>query len=357
MTSPRNVEMREKILVSLWPGLGDIMFATPALRALRHKFPEANITALSLWGKAGRPLLANNPYVNRLIFANPRDFFSPSACYALWKELKSEGFDLGIQLSFPIHWLFCLLRIKRRVSFGSGPFWWLIPCRDQRDRNTHAAEHFAKAIDRIDGVRYRDDKGYDLKLSEDDLAVAERTLSEWEHTSGPIAVVHPGARCNKNKRWGVEKLVALMDELHRQFSARFILVGGEDDSYMSQSIAKQTEARTLDLAARLSLTETAAVASRCDLYIGNDTGPTHIVAATGTPIVAIFGSSNPRAFRPLTDKAIVVTPEMECAPCFHPVGHTWLLWGLRLRYHNNCRAMDSISVDDVFKACESFLAK
>lgn len=357
MVSSDNAEKKEKILVSLWPGLGDIMFATPALRALRHKFPEADITALSLWGKAGRPLLANNPYVDRLIFADPGDFFPPSACYAFWKKLKSERFDLGIQLSFPIHWLFYLLRIKKRVSFGNGPFWWLIPCLDRRDRDTHVAEHFAKAIDRIDGVRYRDDKGYDLRLSEDDLGLAERTLSELEHSSGPIVVAHSGARCNKNKRWGVEKLVALMNKLHRQFSVRFILVGGKDDSHMSQSIAKQTEARTLDLAAKLSLTETAAVVSRCDLYIGNDAGPTHIAAATGTPIVAIFGSSNPSAFRPLTDKAIVITPEMECAPCFHPVGHMWLLWGLRLRYYNQCRAMDSISVDDVFRACESFLEK
>lgn len=357
MVSPDNAEKKEKILVSLWPGLGDIMFATPALRALRHKFPEANITAMSLWGKAGRPLLAHNPYVDRLIFMNPREFLSPIRCYAFWKKLRSEKYDLAVQLSFPIHWLFYLLGIRKRVGFGLGPFWWLLPSREEKDRNTHATDHFIRAIDRIDGVPYRDGKGYDLKLTRDELGTAQRILAEWEHTDSPIAVVHPGARCNKNKRWGVEKLVALMNKLHRQFSVRFILVGGEDDSHMSQSIAKQTEARTLDLAARLSLTETAAVVSKCDLYIGNDTGPTHIVGATGTPIVAIFGSSNPSAFRPLTDKAIVITPEMECAPCFHPVGHMWLLWGLRLRYYNQCRAMDSISVDDVFRACESFLAK
>jgi len=357
MTSPSNGGKKEKILVSLWPGLGDIMFATPALRALRHKFPDASITALSLWGKAGRSLLANNPFVNQLVFANPRDFISPFSCYVFWKELRSQKYDLAIQLSFPIHWLFYLLGIRRKVGFGPGPFWWLVPSRDRKSRNTHATEHFIRAIDRIDGVRYRDDRGYDLKLTEDEVGLADKILSEWEHADGPIVGVHPGARCNKNKRWGVQKLVALMDELHRQFSAQFILVGGKDDSRMSQSIAEQTEARTLDLSSKLSLTETAAVVSRCQLYIGNDTGPTHIAAATGTPIVAIFGSSNPSAFRPLTDRAVVVTPEMDCAPCFHPVGHMWLLWGLRLRYYNQCKAMDSISVDDVFKACEPFLKK
>jgi ADP-heptose:LPS heptosyltransferase len=357
-----------RILVSLWPGLGDIMFATPALRILRRKFPEAQITAALLDGGPGKALLETNPFINEILAAPKGTVYS---LWGIWKwarKIRTGHYDVGIELSFPVLWLLRLAGIPKRVRFGRRPFWWLVPYRDQRDRNLHASEHFLRAIDKLDGRALRDDRGYDLVLMPEDEKRAEEIILDFgmrNADSKILIAVHPGGRCNKNKRWDLGKFGELCERLVKDFEARIFVVGGKDDSEAGDALANRLNADTkiqnpkskiaLNLAGKLALRETAAVAKRCRLFIGNDSGPIHIISAVGTPIISILASSNPANFRPLSRRFRVVQPDAPCVGCFRFPGYMNLAWGLRLRWVNQCRAMEKLKVEQVYEACAELL--
>jgi ADP-heptose:LPS heptosyltransferase len=350
-----------KILVSLWPGLGDIMFATPALRVLRRKFPEAHITAALLDGGPGKALLETNPFINELLAAPKGTVYSPWGIWKWTRKIRAGHYDLGIELSFPVLWLLRLSGIPRRVRFGRRPFWWLVSYRDQRDRNLHASEHFLRAIDKLDGPALRDDQGYDLVLKPEDEKRAEEIILDFgirNADSKIMIAVHPGARCNKNKRWDLGKFKELCLRLAQDYKAGILVLGGKDDAMAGEKLVAELGSHSIkaqNLAGRLSLRETAAVAKRCKLFIGNDSGPIHIISAAGTPIVSILASSNPANFQPLSRRFRVVQPDAKCVGCFKFPGYMGLAWGLRLRWYNQCRAMEKLAVEQVYAACAELL--
>lgn len=332
------------------------MFATPALRILRKKFPEAHITAALLDGGPGKALLETNPYLNEILAAPKGTVYSP---WGIWKWARKIGaghYDVGIELSFPVLWLLRLAGIPRRVRFGRRPFWWLVPYRDQRDRDLHASEHFLRAIDKLDGKALRDDQGYDLVLTKEDEEKAGKVLANL--SAGPLIAVHPGARCNKNKRWDLGRFKELCLRLAQEYKAGILVLGGKDDAEAGEKLATDLNSHSVkaqNLAGELALRVTAAVAKRCRLYIGNDSGPIHIVSAVGTPIVSILASSNPANFRPLSRNHRVVQPDAPCVGCFRFPGYMHLAWGLRLRWYNQCRAMEKLNIEQVYAACAELL--
>ncbi|MBN1150183.1 glycosyltransferase family 9 protein [candidate division WOR-3 bacterium] len=341
-------ESTEKILFSIWPGLGDILFSTPSFRILRKKKPNAKITVVSFWGGAGKKLLEMNPYVDEVIFS------SPGRILKLLSEFKKRKFDIGIEQSFPVFWFFKLAKIKKNFSFADNFFWWLLPISPKKNADLHASEQYLLAIDKIDGVKLRDNKGYDLFLSQEETDKAKRLLKDLGEKRK--LVVHPGARCNKNKRWDIKKIIKTLEIAVESNDLITITVGGKEDEENAFLIEKSLGSKNLNLVGKTNLRETAAVFSESDLYLGHDSGPTHL-ASIFIPIVAIFASSNPKNFRPLTDKAIIVRPRSSCSPCFHFPGYMNLFWGLRLRWFNYCPAMDTISVQEVVGAIDEALRK
>lgn len=346
--------MQPRILVSLWPGIGDIMFSTPAIRHLRREFPEAYIAAISLDGGPGKELLETNPYLDEIFFAGKGGVYSPACIKEALDWAKSRRFEVGLELSFPVQWFFRLAGLKEVYSFGRRAFWWLVPYREKEGREIHASEHFLKVVEKLRGRPLeRDGKGYDLVLTDEDRSKA---ASLFGGLSGErVVVVHPGARCNLNKRWSVEKFVELGRRLMGEARVTLLIVGGPEDAELGGRIAAELKGRALNLAGRTTLRETAAIVERADLFVGNDSGPLHVAASTATPIVAIFGSSNPKNFAPPNHRVTVVQPPDPCVPCLHFPGYMWFPWGLRLRYYNKCRAMEGLGVETVFQACMEVL--
>ena len=89
----------------------------------------------------------------------------------------------------------------------------------------------------------------------------------------------------------------------------------------------------------LSLNELAAVLRKCDLYVGNDSGVTHLAAAVGIPVVALFGPTDPRVWGPRGDKVLTVYKGLECSPCSRE----------KMRGCKNQRCMEEISVEEVYR--------
>jgi ADP-heptose:LPS heptosyltransferase len=160
---------------------------------------------------------------------------------------------------------------------------------------------------------------------------------------GRIIVVAPGSS-NSYKQWGPEKFAEMITRLN-QTGCSFILVGGKHD--VSKDVALRARADTLvDCCARLSLMETAAILNSATVFVGCDSGLTHLTTALGKPTVAIFGPSDSGKWNDDHAQHVVVRKNLPCSPCS--------IFG----YNKLCRdvpCMSNISVDDVVTAVTTLL--
>ena len=142
--------------------------------------------------------------------------------------------------------------------------------------------------------------------------------------SGPLFALNAGAEYGAAKRWPAERFVEAAAALHARTACRWVLLGGRADVPLAQDIATQLAARTsaatvTSVAGQTSLRELCAVLKACALVITNDTGPMHVAAALGTPVVVPFGSTSPELTGPLSAPNLphaLVRGEAPCAPCF-----------------------------------------
>lgn len=327
------------------------MFATPAIRHIRRAEPDAYVAAACFDDSPGISLLDTNPHLDEVFFS-PGSVYSVPGLKASLEWLKARGFDAALELSFPVYWLFRLAGITEMARFADRGLWWLYPYMDKSERDVHAAEQFVRAAESLCGFFERDGLAYDLVLRDEDERAAEEMLSSVKR---PFVVMHPGARCNRNKRWDVERFIELSRNLGAEAGVATVVIGGAEDAPLAEGMRCELGDVVTPLAGKASLREMAAVAKRAALYIGNDSGPLHVAASTGVPIVAVFASSNSANFRPIGEKVKVVKPPDDCSPCLHFSGYNWLQWGLRLRYYNRCKAMEGLIVRPVQEACLALL--
>jgi heptosyltransferase-2 len=139
----------------------------------------------------------------------------------------------------------------------------------------------------------------------------------------PVVGLMPGAEYGPAKQWPAE----LYSELARQLAAQDIqtwIFGSAKEQALGESIRAAAGALTVNLCGRTSLTDVVDLAARCRAVVTNDSGPMHIAAASGVPVVAIYGSTTPDHTPPLTEHSFVHYLRLECSPCFErtcPLGH------------------------------------
>lgn len=151
------------------------------------------------------------------------------------------------------------------------------------------------------------------------------------------AVIHPGARM-VNRRWPQASFAQIANLLKKHYDADIILVSAPEERKLLDEVGNAINGEVIKLS-DLSLIQLAALIKKCDLYIGNDTGTSHLAAATGVKIVTLFGPQFPRLWAPYTDQGATVFKNMECTG---PCNHIDCIYG-----ENRC--MTSITVDEVWE--------
>jgi heptosyltransferase-2 len=152
-----------------------------------------------------------------------------------------------------------------------------------------------------------------LYLQEGEVAAATVLLQNIQG-EGPWVGLSPGAAFGPAKRWPPERFAALGEGLRKEFGARLVLLGGPEDRDAVAAV-KTRLPEALDLVGRTTLRQALGVLRHLQLLITNDSGLMHAAAALGTPLVAIFGSTDPVATRPFTDQATVLHHPLPCSPC------------------------------------------
>lgn len=366
------------ILVIKMAGIGDLLLATPALRALRETYPLARIDLLVTPASAGLldgwEILDHIIVLDKYLFdypqqvlTNPRNL---SRITPLWHELRNGHYDVVLllhHLTLPFGRLKhqMLLRAtgaKWRVGLDNGHGWFLnVRVKDNGFGAMHEAEYNLAIAGAVGATT--DDKRLTVPLSEEDHRQAWQLLYEHEAADiikRPIIAMHPGSGgYSTARRWAPERFAQLADTLYSDVGGQLLLLGGPEEAELHRQIMDmmQSEMPVRSLAGRGSIKATAAILEQVDLFVGNDSALVHLAVAGGTPTVAIFGLTNTKAWGPFTggtpgQQAVVVRLDLPCMPCFYRGHNLGMPEGCATR---DCLAL--LGVDPVAKAARKLLRK
>ena len=329
------------ILVVKLAGIGDLLLATPALRALRETYPQAQIDLLVTPDSAGLlngwEVINNTLVLDKYLFDDPKALVrNPRALLRLrdlWQTLHGGRYDAVLllhHLTLPFGRLKHQLLMRAtgarwRIGLDNGHGWFLnVRVKDRGFGALHEAE-YAMAVAEAAGATIRN-KQLELPLQEQERATAKQILYEGEgDTVHPIIAMHPGSGgYSTARRWAPERFAQLADTLFDEVGGQILLMGGPEETELHQSIISMlhSDVPVRSLAGRGNIKVAAAILEQVDLFIGNDAGLMHIAAAVKAPTVAIFGLSNSRAWGPYTGeaaskRATVVQLGLPCMPCFY----------------------------------------
>ncbi|MBI2908828.1 MAG: glycosyltransferase family 9 protein [Chloroflexi bacterium] len=345
--------------------IGDVLMATATVAELRKAFPTARISfGVGAWSRA---VLEGNPRIDELIDCGTLGSglrTRRSDYLDFVRGVKARGFDMCVVLDrSPLVSVMPLLAgIPRRIGLDSGGRGFSltdkIPCRPDRNEvelylDTVRALGICPRAPRLEFYPSAED----TKWARETLG--QRACSEPAEGACPTIAIHPGGGENPgmrlpSKRWLPEGFAAIADKA-LETGARVALVGAPAERYLVDQVRAllhshraEDPARLIDLAGRTSLGQLGAALKECDLFIGNDAGPSHLAAAVGSPVVAIFGPSNPDLYRPYARSCIVLYKGLECSPC--------LAQGKAPPPCAHMRCMKEVTVSDVWQAVQTLFS-
>ena len=300
-----------RVLVARLRSIGDTVLATPALHALRRFLPNAQIDVLLESWVA--PVLEGSPDVDRVIMVERG---STAARLRVARELRRNGYDVAYNLhgGTTATLLMRASGARRRVGFASYQYQNLLtdaapPSAELWGRSpTHSAEQQLALIGWT-GVPVSDRPPARLAVME----TARASLSVKCYTAQSYAVIHPAAAF-ATKQWATENFARVAEYLHEK-GLRVVAVAAPSEA---ETLAQLAAAARIPLTTRADLTlpEVTALTAQARLFVGNDSGLAHIAAATATPLVVIFGSSNVAHWRPWTTAPHEIVREiLPCQPC------------------------------------------
>jgi lipopolysaccharide heptosyltransferase I len=312
-----------KVLILKPSSLGDVVQALPVLRLLKLHRPDSEI---HWWLDAGLlPLLEGDPDLAGLFPFPRRRWASPlhwGEALASVRQMRGHRFDWVIDLQ-------SLLRSGLVAWLANGEL--TVGLNDSREGacgfydvavprpsyHTHAVDWY---LETLRALRVPVHSNFTWMPVRKEIAGQVRT--RWLDAGARWVVLQPGARW-WNKRWPVEHFAELVHRLAAGFAdLRFAVLGGAGDAPLGQVIAGAEPGRCLDLTGKTSLPETVEVIRAADLMVTNDTGPMHIAAALGKPVVALFGPTEPRRTGPYRqgDGALRMA-SLPCVPCMSDCCH------------------------------------
>lgn len=328
----------KNILVIKLRYIGDVLLATPVLHSLKAANPQSRLTVAV--NRGTEDILAYHPDVDEVLAVEKESWRTQ---LRFLSEIRRCRFDCVIDLtdadrSAVMTWF---SGAPVRIGFNDEHRWRGVlyteivnpPAGHRAERDLAAA----KAL----GIEAKPSLPV-LRTSALDEEEAGRLLEKVAVGAGdltrPLVMLHPGARY-WFKAWPAERFAELADRLTECYGCRVLVGGGPQDRTMAEEIARRARSSPTVVAGCATLLQFASMLKRCSVFIGNDSGAMHVAAAVGTPVVALFGPSNPAEWGPLTERQAVLYKGMDCRACFHPDCR---------RGENNC--MRLISVDEVFEA-------
>lgn len=330
-----------RILIRGTNWIGDAVMSEPALSSIRQAFPNAEITLLVK--PAVAELLQQHPAIDRMLVYEHRGRHARlSGKWALGSELRRGRFDVAIlfQNAFEAAVLAFLAGIPRRYGYGTDGRGLLlsdsIPVPD-RTALAHQTQYYLDLLRPL-GITPLPAAPRLFVSEAEEHAMRQRLADAGIEAAEGLIGINPGSTYGSAKRWLPARFAEATDRVVDQFGGRIVIVGATGEEGLGQAIAEKMRTKPLVLSGRTSIRELMAVIKRCRLFVTNDTGPMHIAAAFGVPVVAVFGPTDFRTTSPFGVTHQIVRQPVECSPCLLrecPIDH---------------RCMTGVTVEHVYDA-------
>jgi len=318
------------ILIVKMSAIGDVIHTLPALNAVRKHYPDAHITWLV--EEAASDLVEGHRALDRILVSKRkrwvRGLLGSSRleiireAYCFVKELRDTMYDvvLDFQGLLKSSVLIGLCKGKRKIGFDRGmehqerSYLFLNERVPPVDMDNHALLRGMMLLDAI-GIQSREIV-FDLPLLDQHRNMADDLLMQHgSRESKVLAAIHPAAKW-ETKLWSNQKFSILADRLIEDYGARVVFTGSKGDRKTIQDIVSGMKGEAANLAGETTMKTLAALYEKADFLVSTDTGPMHMAAAVGTPVLALFGPTAPWRTGPFGNGHQIVRAQIDCSPCF-----------------------------------------
>lgn len=306
-----NLGEEKRFLILSTTGLGDTLWGTPAIRALRECFPTSYIGVVT--SPIGKALLQHNRKIDELFVAkNP---LLPSL-FSLHRQLRAQkithilNFHTSQRPMLPLAAILGAAEIIGTNGINKGLDFLFTHSLDNYP--IHEIQRRLAIVAQVGAHTL--DSSMELSLSPEDERTADHFLEELHIPSYlPLIAIHPGAK-DSFKQWPASHFIELGNRLVQNLGCRIIVTGTPSEKSLVDAITSQIEGAYA--ATHLPLLVTAALLKRMDMMIANDTGPMHLAFALKTPTIGLFAPTNPKLCGPyFIESALAIAKKTTCTPC------------------------------------------
>jgi 3-deoxy-D-manno-octulosonic-acid transferase/heptosyltransferase-1 len=340
------------ILLVKLSSIGDVVHTLPSLAALRKRYPEAHITWVV--EEESLDIIQGNPQIDRILVSGRKRWArrlgsvrnvgeTLGEIHRFLRDLRDRPYDVIIDFMglFKSAILVFASRGKRKLGYDSmqemsGLFY---SEKIPEDMGKHAVDRY------LDFARHLGadtaEPEFFLDIPVDSANRADALLKEGGvDPERPFVVLSPMSYAGETRLWEDDRFADLGDRVRVELDRPVVITGHETGGRIGR-IAAAMETRALNLENRTTLKELAHLYRRAAVVVTPDSGPMHIAAAVGTPVVALFGASEPARTGPYGRIHTVIRSELPCSPCFQ-------------KTCNTRRCMKEISVDMVLEAVRKY---
>lgn len=309
--------MTIKILVITLSNLGDIVLTFPAIDMLLQGYPGARVDVVV--GPLGRSLLENNNRFNRVVIFDKRQ--TPWQQFLWTLRLALNGYDLVVdfrQTAMPLFFM----GAKRTPVFS-------------RPKGTcHMRDKHLARLSCVHPIAATSAPKVSLSVPPETEAESVRLLGNGKNGQ-KFVMIAPGS-ASEEKCWSPERFAQLADQIFHTYGMTIVFVGDKRDETLTTKVMRNMTSAAVNLCGKTDLLQLAAVLKKAVLFIGNDSGPTHLASYSDIPTIALFGPKDPILYGPWGKQGVAIRNNKDCRKCKEPkedIRHT---------------CMNGISVDDVF---------
>ena len=327
---PEKIHPR-RILVIRLDLIGDLVLSMTTVRALKRAYPEAAIDLLALPSSA--QVVNGDPDLSEIITYDPNVWRRPVAliqpknwrnAYRVFRHLHAHRYDIAISVFGRWAGILAVASgAKRRVGFGKESYPGFmtdsVPGRHWRPGDHKHEVDYCLALARAAGahISSSDHTPYLYVDSQAQEQLAQLFEREGIVSDKPVIACHISSNNGQSKRWPIPYWATLNDKLIRGLNAQVILTGAPGDKLLIECVTKQMQEQAFNLAGKTSLPQLVALLKRANMVISGDSGPMHIAAAVGTPLIAIHGPTDPVLSGPVSPKATILRSPIWCSPCYN----------------------------------------
>ena len=320
MTAPQTSFDPKNILIVLHGSIGDVTRALPLARLVRRGFPGASLA----WSvePAALPLLEGNSAIDEIIVFDRRHWWKSFAPFLA--RIRAKRFDLVLDLQRHLK--------SGLISRASGaPLRMGFHRADSKEanwlfNNLHI-EHCGEEIAKLEHyLKFAEQLGipsapleWSFNISAQEQAAADKHLAP---VPGAFAALFAGTRW-QSKQWFPKQIADCAKTLQRDFGLGVVLLGAREDRELARQAMVGASKQMQDLVGHTSLREAMAIIQRAKVAVGPDTGLMHIAAALGTPVISLWGATDPRRTGPTGFGELAIRGQAPCAPCYRktcPIG-------------------------------------